>query len=127
MRGGRPVGPALLLSAAFCSASSVGLAAREICVADRDVALHNALEVNRAEIDKMSISRGVELPRLFGGDCPDSFALLYLAERHPARAQALMAPLICWSFSSSMFKYLLVDHVLPATCRSLAAARLRVD
>jgi hypothetical protein len=35
---------------------------------------------------------------------------LYLAERHPALAQAVMAPLICWFFSSSMFKYFLVDH-----------------
>ncbi len=26
------------------------------------------------------------------------------AERRPALAQAVMAPLICWSFSSSMFK-----------------------
>jgi hypothetical protein len=39
----------------------------------------------------------------------------------------MMAPLICWSFSSSMFKYLLVDHAVPAMCRNLAAARLRVD
>jgi hypothetical protein len=35
------------------------------------------------------------------------------AERRPDRAQLVMA-LICWSFSSSMFKYLLVDHSLPA-------------
>jgi hypothetical protein len=52
---------------------------------------------------------------------------LIWAERHPALAQAVMAPLICWSFSSSMFKYLLVDHAVPAMCRSLAAARLRAD
>src|SRR5262249_37468648 len=38
-----------------------------------------------------------------------------------------MAPLICWSFSSSMFRYLLVDHAVPAMCRSLAAARLSAD
>ena len=38
---------------------------------------------------------------------------------------ATMAPLICWSFSSSMFKYRLVDHAVPAMWRSLAAARLR--
>jgi hypothetical protein len=38
-----------------------------------------------------------------------------------------MAPLICWSFSSSMFRYLLVDHAVPAMCRSLAAARLSPD
>jgi hypothetical protein len=25
-----------------------------------------------------------------------------------------MAPLICWSFSNSMFRYLLVDHAVPA-------------
>src|SRR5262249_38310344 len=35
-----------------------------------------------------------------------------------------MAPLICWSFSNSMFRYLLVDHAVPAMWRSLAAARL---
>ena len=37
------------------------------------------------------------------------FRTFGLAERRPALAQAVMAPLICWSFSSSMFKYLLVD------------------
>jgi hypothetical protein len=35
------------------------------------------------------------------------FRTFGLAERRPALAQAVMAPLICWSFSSSMFKYLL--------------------
>src|SRR5262249_61608216 len=45
-----------------------------------------------------------------------------LAERHPALAHAVMAPLICWSFSNSMFRYLLVDHAVPAMWRSLAAA-----
>ena len=47
-----------------------------------------------------------------------------LAERHPALAHAVMAPLICWSFSNSMFRYFLVDHAVPAMWRSLAAARL---
>src|SRR5262249_57908030 len=47
-----------------------------------------------------------------------------LAERHPALAHAVMAPLICWSFSNSMFRYFLVDHAVPAMGRSLAAARL---
>ena len=37
-----------------------------------------------------------------------------LAERHPALAHAVMAPLICWSFSNSMFRYLFVDHAVPA-------------
>src|SRR5262245_48232342 len=37
-----------------------------------------------------------------------------LAERRPALAHAVMAPLICWSFSNSMFRYLLVDHAVPA-------------
>ena len=32
-----------------------------------------------------------------------SFSHIWL-ERRPALAQAVMAPLICWSFSSSMFK-----------------------
>src|SRR5262249_44589278 len=50
-----------------------------------------------------------------------------LAERHPALAHAVMAPLICWSFSNSMFRYLLVDHAVPAMWRSLAAARLSAD
>src|SRR5262249_14488288 len=36
-----------------------------------------------------------------------------------------MAPLICWSFSNSMFRYRLVDHAVRAMWRSLAAARLR--
>jgi hypothetical protein len=35
------------------------------------------------------------------------------AERRPALAQAAMAPLIRWSFSGSMFRYLLVDHAVP--------------
>jgi len=43
-----------------------------------------------------------------------------LAERRPALAHAVMAPLICWSFSSSMFRYLFVDHAVPAMWRSLA-------
>jgi len=47
-----------------------------------------------------------------------------LAERHPALAHAVIAPLICWSFSNSMFRYFLVDHAVPAMWRSLAAARL---
>ena len=55
------------------------------------------------------------------------FAHLIWAERRPALAQAVMAPLICRSFSSSMFKHLLVDQAVPAMCRSLAAARLRAD
>src|SRR5262249_1828876 len=50
-----------------------------------------------------------------------------LAERHPALAHAVMAPLICWSFSNSMFRYRLVDHAVPAMWRSLAAARLSAD
>ncbi len=50
-----------------------------------------------------------------------SFALLVWAERRPALAQAVTAPLICWSFSSSMFRCRLVDHAVPAMCRSLAA------
>src|SRR5262245_24607821 len=44
-----------------------------------------------------------------------------LAERHPALAHAMMAPLVCWSFSNSMLRYLLVDHAVPAMSRSLAA------
>ena len=56
-----------------------------------------------------------------------SFALLVWAERRPALAQAVMAPLICWSFSSSMFRCRLVDHAVPAMCRSLAAARFKAD
>jgi hypothetical protein len=56
------------------------------------------------------------------------FRTLVWAERRPALAQAGMAPpLICWSFSSSMFRYLLVDHTVPAMWRSLAAARLSAD
>src|SRR5262249_43915258 len=54
-------------------------------------------------------------------------AIFRLAERHPALAHAVMAPLICWSFSNSMFRYLLVDHAVPVMWRSLAAARLSAD
>src|SRR5262245_1834920 len=39
-------------------------------------------------------------------------------------AALLGESVICWSFSNSMFRYLLVDHAVPAMCRSLAAARL---
>jgi hypothetical protein len=38
-----------------------------------------------------------------------------------------MAPFMCWSFNSSMFRYRFVDHAVPAACRSLAAARSRAD
>src|SRR5262249_18866806 len=54
------------------------------------------------------------------------FRTFSLAERHPALAHAVMAPLICWSLSSSMLRYLFVDHAVPAMWRSLAAARLSV-
>ena len=46
---------------------------------------------------------------------------------HGGMAHAVMARLICWAFSSSMFKYRLVDHAVPAMCRSLAAARVSAD
>jgi hypothetical protein len=46
--------------------------------------------------------------------CPEFFAHLFWAERRPALAQPVMAPLICWSLINSMFKYLLVDHAVPA-------------
>jgi hypothetical protein len=55
------------------------------------------------------------------------FRTFGLAERHPALAHAVMAPLICWSLSSSMLRYLFVDHAVPAMWRSLAAARLSAD
>jgi hypothetical protein len=50
-----------------------------------------------------------------------------LGERHPALAHAVMASLICWSFCNSMFRYLFVDHAVPAMWRNLAAARLSAD
>jgi hypothetical protein len=49
------------------------------------------------------------------------FRTFNLAERHPALAHAVMAPLICWSWSSPMLRYLFVDHAEPAMWRSLAA------
>ena len=55
------------------------------------------------------------------------FRTFSLAERHPALAHAVMAPLICWSLSSSMLRYLLVDHAVPAMWRSLAAAKLSAE
>ena len=55
------------------------------------------------------------------------FRTFSLAERHPALAHAVMAPLICWSLSSSTLRYLFVDHAVPAMWRSLAAARLSAD
>jgi hypothetical protein len=45
--------------------------------------------------------------------CPEFFAHSIWAERRPSLAQAVTAPLICWSFSSPMFRYLLVDHPVP--------------
>jgi hypothetical protein len=36
-------------------------------------------------------------------------------------------PLAARSFSNSTFRYLLVDHAVPAMWRSLAAARLSAD
>src|SRR5262245_31351180 len=38
-----------------------------------------------------------------------------------------MTPLICWSFSSSMFRHLSLEHAVPAMWRNLSAARLRAD
>jgi hypothetical protein len=63
----------------------------------------------------------------FGGSSPrpvvSRISTLVGADRHPSPAQAVMAPLICWCFSRPMFRYLLLDHAVPATRRSLAAAR----
>ena len=42
------------------------------------------------------------------------FSTFGLAERRPSLAHAVMASLICWPFRNSMFRYLLVDHVVPA-------------
>ena len=36
--------------------------------------------------------------------CPEFFAHLVWAERRPALAQAVMAPLVCWSIKISMFR-----------------------
>jgi hypothetical protein len=55
--------------------------------------------------------------------CPEFFAHSIWAEQRPSLAQALMAPLICGSFSS----YRLVGHAVLAIWRSLAAARFRDD
>src|SRR5262249_60633908 len=68
---------------------------------------------------------GLRGPYTVGG--VQNLSHLRLAERHPALAHAMMAPLICWSFSNSLFRYLLVDHAVPAMWRSLAAARLSAD
>src|SRR6516225_1630817 len=48
-----------------------------------------------------------------------------LAERHPALAHAVMSPLICWSFSNSMFRYLFVDHAVLAVSRERAEQQRR--
>jgi hypothetical protein len=66
-------------------------------------------------------------PRPFNPDDPRTSPPFRLAEWHPALAHAVMAPLICWSLSSSMLRYLFVDHAVPAMWRSLAAARLSAD
>jgi hypothetical protein len=47
------------------------------------------------------------------------FRAFGLAKRRPALVHAVMAPLICWSFSSSLLRYLLVDHAVPGMWRSL--------
>ena len=51
-------------------------------------------------------------PEAAGG--VQNFSHFGLAERRPALAHAVMASLICWSFNNSMFRYLLVDHAVPA-------------
>jgi hypothetical protein len=66
-------------------------------------------------------------PRTMSAGSVQNLSHFRLAERRPALAQAVMASLICWSFSNSMFRYLLVDHAVPAMWRSLAAARLSAD
>src|SRR5262245_47399882 len=66
----------------------------------------------------------VDAIRQIGVGSVQNLSHFRLAERHPALAHAVMAPLICWSFSNSMFRYRLVDHAVPAMWRSLAAARL---
>src|SRR5262249_42132 len=73
-------------------------------------------------LDEGEFTEGHELP-----GSVQNLSHFRLAERHPALAHAVMAPLICWSFSNSMFRYRLVDHAVPAMWRSLAAARLSAD
>jgi hypothetical protein len=46
------------------------------------------------------------------------FRTLIGAERRPALAQAVIAPLICWR---------LLDHAVPTIWRNLAATRLSAD
>ena len=46
-----------------------------------------------------------------------------LGWRCPTPTQAMMAPLICWSFNNSMFKDLLVEQAVAAMSRGRAAAR----
>jgi hypothetical protein len=65
--------------------------------------------------------------RIFRTGSVQSLSHFRLAERRPALAHAVMVSLISWSFSNSMFRYLLVDHAVPAMWRSLAAARLSAD
>src|SRR5262249_58293234 len=67
----------------------------------------------RAEVQRNAI-RGIS-PSLYVATVVSRiFRTFNLAERHPALGHAVMAPLICWSFSNSMFRYLLVDHAVPA-------------
>ena len=80
---------------------------------------YNTLHKPLANAPRVEVSKIPVVSRIF--------RTFNLAERHPALGHAVMAPLICWSFSNSMFRYLLVDHAVPAMWRSLAAARLSAD
>jgi hypothetical protein len=69
----------------------------------------------RGRLVAIEIASRTHLTRgLRQGWCPEFFALLILAERRPAWAQAVTVSCV-WSFSSSMLRYLFVDHSVPAT------------
>jgi hypothetical protein len=57
--------------------------------------------------------------------CLEAFAHWFGLSGARPRFTSLMDPLICWSFSSSMFRYRFVDHAVPAMCRSLAACEVQ--
>src|SRR6516165_4397289 len=97
-----------------------GRAVPECCSSICSTCCQSMVEIPEAVVHERDLS-------IKCGGSVQNLSHFRLAERYPALAHAVMAPLICWSFSNSMFRYRLVDHAVPAMWRSLAAARLSAD
>jgi diguanylate cyclase (GGDEF)-like protein len=103
--GGRAVTATVSAGIAVSDDASIDLETL-LKAADRALYLAKARGRNRVEIAERPAELQPTKPRRIPSPAVVSrvFRTLIGAERRPRLAQAVMAPLICWSFSSSIFK-----------------------